>query len=240
MSIVRVVRDGGWHRGGVAAAWELLRSNAVPELSPDFLATVAHDAVVTVSYATSGMTLALAIGVPGAIMVSGVLPRRRWVRLVTGMVARVLFGATRAIHELVWALLFLIVLGPVPVAGVLAIGLPYGATLARVLGERLQDVPAEPLAALHGTGARPTQLLVYGRVPLAGADAVAYLWYRFECAVRAAAVLSFIGLGGIGYRIDVALADLRFGQVWTLLGALLVLILAVDALSIRMRRRLVA
>jgi phosphonate transport system permease protein len=146
-------------------------------------------------------------------------------------VVRGLFATVRAIHELVWALLLLIILGPNPIAGVIAIGLPYGATVARVLGERLTDVPAAPLAALTSAGSSPWQTLFYGRLPLAGADLAGYLFYRFECAVRAAAVLSFIGLGGIGFQIQIALADLRFERVWPLLAALLVLVVAVDRLS---------
>jgi len=58
--------------------------------------------------------------------------------------------------------------------------------------------------------------------------------------VRAAAVLSFIGLGGLGLRIEVALADLRFEQVWTLLAALVLLVVAVDRVSGRVRSRYVA
>jgi phosphonate transport system permease protein len=136
----------------------------------------------------------------------------------------------------VWALLLLTVLGLTPLAGVLAIGIPYGATLARVLGEHLQNVPREPVEALAMTGATPWQQLAYARIPLASADIFAYLAYRFECAVRAAAVLSFIGLGGIGYRLTLSLHDLRFDRVWTLIAALVAIIAAIDVVSGRIRR----
>lgn len=238
LSVV-VVQSGGWHPGGFAFGFRLLRSVASPDLSPAFLLLAAEAALVTVSYAVSGMSLAIALGLPGALLVSGVMARHGLLRNTVVVASRAVFGAIRAVHELVWALVFLILLGPVPLAGVLAIGLPYGATIARVLGERLQDVPDPPLEALRTAGARRWQLLFYGRIPLASADGVAYLWYRFECALRSAAVLSFIGLGGIGYRIQIALADLRFGQVWTLLAVLVLLILALDRMSGRIRHRLV-
>jgi ABC-type phosphate/phosphonate transport system permease subunit len=237
-SLVGLATDGPvWHPGGLRAAGALARSVLAPDLSPAFLLTAAQAALVTVSYAVAGMTVALLVGLPAALALSGVtvarpLPRR----LLTGA-TRLVMGAFRAVHELVWALLFLVILGPVPAAGVLAIGLPYGATIARVIGERLQDVPAAPLEALRSAGATPLQVLCYGRLPLVAADATAYLWYRFECALRAAAVLSFIGLGGLGYRIQIALADLRFGQVWTLVAVLVLVIVAVDRVSGRARRR---
>lgn len=228
---------GLMHAGGLRAARQMAASLLTPDLSPAFLAIVADAAVVTLAYAVAGISVALLIGLPGAVLVSGTLTRGRSLRLATAGAGRAAFGAARAIHELVWALLMLSILGLTPMAGVLAIGIPYGATIARVLGERLQDVPTAPLAALRSTGASAWQELIYGRLPMAGADMLAYLFYRWECSIRAAAVLSFIGLGGIGFRIEIALADLRFEQVWTLLGALVLIIVAVDWLSGQARAR---
>lgn len=234
---VSLVGDGPFvHQQGVAMARRIGASLLTPDLSLEFLSIVARASLLTVSYAIAGMTVALVVGLPGAVLVSGALVRRRPVRTATSGAWRGVFGLLRSMHELVWALLLLTILGPSPIAGVLAIGVPYGATLARVLGEHLQQVPDEPLAALRSAGASPWQVLVHGRVPLAAPDLLAYIAYRFECAVRAAAVLSFIGLGGIGYRLTLALADLRFDRVWPLLAALVALIAAIDALSARVRR----
>lgn len=228
------------HQGGADAAVRIARSLLAPDLSPEFLGIVAGAALLTVSYAVAGMTVALVIGIPGAVLLSGVLVRRRTVRAASSVLARGVFGSLRAMHELVWALLFLTILGLTPVAGILAIGVPYGATLARVLGEHLQSVADEPIEALTTSGASRWQALSYGRIPMAASDMVAYLAYRFECAIRAAAVLSFIGLGGIGYRLSLALHDLRFDRVWPLIGALVLLIAVVDVGSARTRRALQA
>jgi ABC-type phosphate/phosphonate transport system permease subunit len=239
-SVVAVSGERLLGDGGGAAARSIASSLLSPDLSPAFLITVAEATAVTAAYAVAGMSVALVIGIPGALLISGVLVRTRWVRAVSVVGGRNLFATLRAIHELVWALILLTVLGPGPLSGILAIGIPYGATIARVLGDRLTDVPMAPLSALTATGASPGQVLVYGRLPLSGANLAGYLFYRLECAVRAAAVLSFIGLGGIGLRIEVALADLDFGQVWTLLAALLVLVLVVDRVSTAIRGRYVA
>jgi ABC-type phosphate/phosphonate transport system permease subunit len=233
------LQAGVLRSGGLWAAGELMRSLLRPELSVELLVvTLPQAALLTLAYAVAGMSVALALGLPGALVVSGALTRRGAVRATTGGLGRALFGVLRAPHELVWALLLLQILGPHPLAGILAIGVPYGAIIARVLGERLQDVPAAPLAALRSAGATPAQLVAYGRVPLALGDMVGYVLYRFECAVRAAAVLSFIGLGGIGQQVQIALADLRFARVWTLLAGLLVIIVALDWASSRVRERL--
>lgn len=226
--------------GGAAAVRDMLASLLAPDLSPAFLLTVAEATALTAAYAVAGLSVALVIGIPGALLVSGTLARSRAGRVASVAGGRGVFATLRAIHELVWALLLLSILGLTPLSGILAIGIPYGATIARVLGDRLADVPEPPLAALAAAGAGRWQVLAYGRLPLAGGNLAGYLFYRLECAVRAAAVLSFIGLGGIGLRIEVALADLNFGQVWTLLAALLVLVVVVDRVSGVVRARLVA
>ena len=239
-SVIAVAGEQVTASGGGGAARALLASVLRPDLSPAFLLTVAEATALTAAYAVAAMSVAVLLGVPGALLVSGVLAERPAVRAVTVVGSRGLFATLRAAHELVWALLLLTVLGLNPLTGVLAIAIPYAASIARVLGDRLLDVPQPPLDALRAAGASPVQLLLHGRLPLAAPHLVAYLAYRVECAVRTAAVLSFIGLGGIGFRIEIALADLRFSQVWTLLGALVLLVVSVDRASATVRARYVA
>lgn len=223
--------------GGTGALVDVVASITHPELSPDFLADVAVEAWRTVAYAVTGMTVGAAIGLPGAVLASGVLVRRRALRLPSSIGTRAGLGVVRAIHELVWALLFVQVFGLSPLAGVFAIGIPYGGIVGRVVAERLQDVPEAPLQALRTSGASEWQVMCYGRLPIAGADIASYLFYRFECAVRAAAILSFVGLGGLGLPIETAIDDLAFERIWAPLAALTLIIVAVDLVSARVRRR---
>ena len=67
---------------------------------------------------------------------------------------------------------------------------------------------------------------------------LSYGFYRFECCLRSAAVLSFIGLQGIGYQIEVSMQDLYFGQVWVLIYFLIFLIVSVDWWGSKLRRSL--
>ena len=69
-------------------------------------------------------------------------------------------------------------------------------------------------------------------------DAVGYTFYRFECAIRSAAIMSFVGIRGLGFEIQLSLNDLLFSQVWTLILFLLVLVLVVDRWSSRVRQSL--
>lgn len=223
--------------GGLRVAGDMLTSILHADLSPAFLATVAEATLLTVAYAVAGISVALLLGVPGAVVVSGTLAQRTVTRLPLVGGSRGFFATLRAPHELVWGVLFVQVFGFHPLAGILAIGLPYGAIIARVLGERLQDVPEGPLAALRSAGASPAQVLCYARVPMALPDMIGYVMYRFECAVRVSAVLSVIGLGGIGHQLELVLYDLRYEAMWPLLAALVLVIVATDSLSGRLRER---
>ena len=227
------------HGGGLTSLGEFSLALFRPDLSPGFLATVGQAIGRTLAYAVAGMTVALAIGLPGGLLASGFLVRGSAKRAVSATAGRGLLAILRAVHELVWAMLFVAAVGLSPIAGVLAIGIPYGGIVGRFLSERLQDVPQAPLASLKSTGASEWGVLLYGRIPMAGPEVVSYLFYRLECAVRAAAILSFVGLGGIGFRISIALDDLRFDQVWTLIFALIALVVSIDLWSAFVRRRLV-
>ena len=138
----------------------------------------------------------------------------------------------------IWAWLLAIALGFTPTAGVMALAIPYSAILARVFADFLNDVPDSPLNALRSSGASPIQVLIYGRIPLAAKDILSYAFYRFECCLRSAAVLSFIGLQGIGYQIMVSLDDVNFGQVWTLLIFLVAMVVLIDHWGSQIRRNL--
>jgi phosphonate transport system permease protein len=226
------------HAGGKSALREIASSLFTPELSGQYVRTVMSDALTTVAFAITGMTVAVVVGVPLGVLASGVLQRRWLPRLGVMAAARAILASLRAVHEIIWAILFVAAFGLTPAAGVMAIGVPYAGILGRVLAERLQDVPQEPLDALRLAGASETEVLFYGRLPFSGADIVSYTFYRLECAVRSAAVLSFVGLGGLGFRITTSLDDLAFDRMWTAVWALVVVIVVIDLWSALVRRRL--
>ena len=229
------------HTGGGRSALKFFLALFPPELSPDFLAIALKASWQTVVYAVAGMTLAVIIGLPLGIVASGtVLARSSLMRtpLIAG--TRLFLGALRSVHELVWAVLLVAAIGLSPMAGIIALAIPYGGILGRIYAELLQDVPPEPIRALRASGASPLRTLLYGYIPMALPDMLSYTFYRFECAIRAAAILSFVGIQGLGYQIQLSLHDLLFSQVWTLLLFLVALIVAVDLWSSRVRRSLVA
>jgi phosphonate transport system permease protein len=210
---------------------------ARPDLSPEVLGMVTGAAGATLVYAAAGMSLALALGVPLGVLASGVLLRGR-TRRAAVRVGRGVLAALRSVHELVWAWLFVAALGLSPYAAVLALAIPYAGILGRIYADLLDDVPAAPLEALRASGADETRVLLYGRVPMAAPDMLAYTFYRFECAIRSSAVMGFVGVGGIGLQIQIALSDLRYGVVGSLLLALVALVAIVEGWSAVARREM--
>ncbi len=224
--------------GGVAMVGQVLGGMLKPDLAPEVLGKAAAAAWQTIAYAVTGMTVALAMALPLGALASGTLVRNPVLRRVTMVLARGSLGLLRAIHELVWAWLFVAALGLSPVAAIAALAIPYAGILGRIYADLLNDVPPQPVTALQTTGAGLAITFLYARIPLALPDMISYTFYRFECGLRSAAILSFVGLGGLGFQIQIALDDLLFGRVATYLLVLVALILAVDTWSSQVRRRL--
>lgn len=227
------------HSGGGDALVEILLGFLTPELSLEVLGEAVRSAWITLSYAVAGMSLALAIGIPAGILASGTLVRGPWLRRVTMVGTRAFLGFTRAIHELVWAWLLVAAIGLSPLVAVLALALPYGGILGRIYADLLNDVPDGPLTSLRTAGAGEGGVLAYGRMVMALPDMVAYGMYRLECAIRSSAIMSFVGLGGLGFQIELALSDLLYSRVATYLYVLMLLVIAVDTWSGAIRKRMV-
>lgn len=232
--------DGVFHTGGGATLLVMLRSLLTPELSLSFLPVAIVAAWKTLTFAVAGLTLAVTVGFPLGVIASGSLARSNLARLTSIGSIRFVLALLRSIHELVWAWLFVVAFGISPIAGVLALAIPYSGILGRIYSEILADVPEEPLTALRSVGASEFGVLIYGRLPMALPDMVGYTFYRLECGVRSAAILSFVGIAGLGYQIQLSLDDLLFGEVWTLLLVLIAMILIIDIWSTKVRQRLVA
>jgi len=145
----------------------------------------------------------------------------------------------RTIPEIVWALIFVFMVGLGPFPGVLALGVHTGGVLGKLFGEALEDVDPAPLEALQTTGASRFRILLYGVLPQALPQFVSYVLYRWEVNIRAAAMMGFVGAGGLGQRIYVTISLFQEHQLLTLLLAIYLIVTLVDALSAYLRARLV-
>lgn len=227
------------HSGGPSAVLDFLSGLFPPELSPEFLRLALVASWQTLTYAVAGMTLAVLLGFPLGVVASGAVARSSRSGVPVAMGVRLFLAAIRSIHELVWAVLFVTTFGLSSLTVILALAIPYGGILGRIYSELFTSVPEEPLRALRASGASPFRVFLYGRLPMALPDMLSYTFYRFECAVRSAAIMSFVGIRGLGYEIQISLHDLLFNQVWTLMLFMVAMVVLVDMWSTRVRRSLV-
>jgi len=223
---------------------------------PDASAATVRDAGVgaleTFAISLIGSLLAVVIGLPlslvatrtllyhGILYESGPLgPVSRALRIAVYALGKALLNVLRTIPEIVWALIFVFMVGLGPFPGVLALGVHTGGVLGKLFGEVLEDVDPGPLEALQGTGASRFRILVYGVLPQALPQFVSYALYRWEVNIRAAAVMGFVGAGGLGQRIYVAINLFHDHQLLTLILAIYLIVTLVDALSAYLRAQLV-
>lgn len=231
----------------LANVGRFIRGAMPPQLSPEFLRLMARPVVETVQISVAGTVMAVVIGLPLGLLATSSLVWRgvmhehasRWRRLLLGFVpyavARALLSVFRSIPEYVWALMFVRAVGLGAVPGVLALGVAYGGMLGKVYSEILEGANPRPLEALHAGGASRAGIVLYGLVPQALPGLISYTLYRWECAIRASAILGFVGAGGLGQQIELSMRMFQFDEVLTLLGMLFVLVAAVDVLSARVR-----
>ena len=244
--------DAAWAEGsafnpsGGTILGEFASAAAHPDLSRQFLGAVLPSLGTTLAYAVLGTSLALITGVIGGAVLSNTLWQRdplddRPARGGRPALLAWRAGATgaRGVHEAVWALVLLSVLGRDPWVAVLAIGIPFGAITAKVVSELIDEAEAASSAVrrLRTTGGRPVPALVYGLGPSLLPDLVSYGSYRFECALRSSVVLGAIGAGGIGFELLQSFQSLRYEEIWTLVYVLCGLAVLVDQGSARLRLR---
>ena len=208
----------------------------------DFLRLMLVETWRTVAMATAGVTLGLVLAVPLTLVSTRVLsisalagPMARgpfWLR----QFVRGLLIVLRSIPELVWALVFVRVVGLGPTAGVLAIALTYGGMLGKVYGEILESGETQATAHLLRSGAGRLQAFFYGLLPASAAELTSYTVYRWECAIRSSVVLGFVGAGGLGQQMDNSMKMFNGAEVATMLLIFMALVALADRLSAWLRK----
>jgi len=229
----------------LAAAGGFLSDFLRPAHSLEFLAMVLRETWITVAIATAGLALALLGAIPATLLVSERLSisrlgtgRVRWPAAALRQGVRWVLVLLRSVPELVWALLFVRVVGLGPTAGVLAIALTYCGMLAKVYAEILESSDFHATDSLLANGAGRLPALLYGALPDAAAELVSYTIYRWECAIRGSAIMGFVGAGGLGQRMDESTRMMAGGEVATMLLMFVLLVAAADLVSTLLRRRL--
>jgi phosphonate transport system permease protein len=227
-----ISHGGGWELVGQFAAAALR-----PSLDPLVLGSVLGGLGVTAGIALLGWAGSLVLG-----LVLGIASSRVVWRSCCGSAApagwiRRLLALPRSIHELLWGLLLLQLVGLQPAVAVVAIAVPFGALVARVVSDLLDALPTANLEALRCGGAPAPAALLTALGPPLLPQVISYSGYRLECALRSATLLGVFGLGGLGTELRLTLQSLAFPELWSGLWLLLAVMLLLEALLGWLRRR---
>jgi len=203
-----------------------------PDVSREFLPRVGRGALQTLAVSALGTLIA---ALAGAVLA---LPAAGRAGPLSRQAARFLLNFLRSVPELVWAALMVLAAGIGPFAGALALALHTTGVLGRLFAESLENAPPEPELALTLSGAGAVVAFSYASLPLVLPQWVAYTLYRWEMNIRMAAVLGFVGGGGLGQLLYFHLSIFQQQQAMTVLIAMFGLVAVVDFASGRLRRGL--
>ncbi|MCG2577424.1 phosphonate ABC transporter, permease protein PhnE [Dechloromonas sp. XY25] len=196
-----------------------------PDLSAEWLTRVGKGVWETLAISVVGTLLAAGTG----LLLSLPKPRAPF---------SFLLNTLRSVPELVWATITALAVGLGPFAGALALALHTSGVLGRLYAEALSNAPQQPGQALRLSGAGNGLAFLYGTLPGAAPQLIAYTLYRWEMNIRMAAILGFVGAGGLGQLLYFELSLFHYAQASTVIIAMLALSIAVDQSSAWLRQRM--
>ena len=193
-----------------------------------------HDALIeTLHIATLGTILAIILAFPlGLLAAKNVtpVPFLNWA-------SKLLLVASRSVNSLVWALLFVAILGPGALAGTLAIAFRSIGFVGKLIGEALEEAQPGSIEALTATGAPAASIFTKGYWPQLEPSFWSIALFRWDINVRESAVLGLVGAGGIGMALDTALNLFQWERVAVVLVAIFVVVVLAEIVVTQIRRR---
>ena len=217
----------GLHIGGISILARFFRAAISPSTDPIVIQNSLKGMQVTIATASISWGLSLLIGICLGILSSNTFWETFNTNKSIGISIRRFLAIPRAVHELVWGLLLLQIMGLTPLVAIIAITIPYSALIARVISNQIDILNKTSLIAVKQTGAGPLSAFITSIIPRLIPTLSTYGLYRIECALRGATLLGIFGLGGIGTELQLTLQSLQFQELWTslwILGAVMLIL----------------
>jgi phosphonate transport system permease protein len=214
--------------------FDILRRMVPPDLSPDALQRAVPKMLESIYIAWIGTMIGAVVSFPLAFFAAkNITPT--WVNTAI----RQLLNAIRAVPELLVAMVLIPVTGLGAWTGTLALGIHSIGTLGKLSSEVIEGIDEGPVEAIAGAGGSQIQRMRFGVVPQVMPNIIAYWLYRFEINIRASAVLGLVGAGGIGAELQSQLRFRDFPRAGTVLFITIGVVLVVDTISAKLRRRII-
>jgi len=229
---VTVIADTDWERiGSLANVLDSLQRFA--GIDWDLFPTLLRPAIETFMIACLGTLLGVIICIPavwfGALNITPFKP-------ITYPLARLMMTLSRSIHEIVWALFFVAVVGLGAMAGIFAIAVRSVGFIAKMTAESIEDIDPGPVDAIRAVGGNGFQVMLYAILPQVLPQMLSVIIFEWEINIRRSAILGLVGAGGLGLVFFRQLNTFNFPGVTTVIIAIFGIILIGEAASYFVRR----
>jgi phosphonate transport system permease protein len=217
---------------GIHGMADMIRRAMPPDFSQ--LPATAWPMLETIDIALFGTLAGIVLALPLSILAAANVTPSRWLYHMS----RAVIGFTRAVPDLVWALLFVTAVGLGPFPGGLALAVHSVGMLGRLFAEVIENMDTAPIEALTLTGATRLQVFSHGVLPGVLPALTGVGLYRLDENIRSSLVLGFVGAGGIGFQLLTAMNLFQYQQVSLLLIIIFLVVLIAERLSAVWRERL--
>ena len=189
--------------------------------------------IETIHIAILGTALAILMSVPVSLLgAENTTPNR-----YTFLLGKFIISASRSVNVIIWALVFVIVFGSGALAGTLAIAVRSIGFCSKLIAESIEEIDPGQVEAITATGANSIEAAIYGIVPQIKPAFIGVATYRWDINVRASTIIGFVGAGGIGVELNTSINFFAWGQVLTILIAILGIVIISEVVSAYLRRK---
>lgn len=148
---------------------------------------------------------------------------------------RALLATIRTFPSILWALLFVIMVGTGTFAGVLAIIMYTIGFIAKLQYEAIEAVDSDPMDAVGSIGVSKVQLISYVVIPESASHLLSQMLYMFDYNIRQTSILGLVGAGGIGFYIINYIKFFEYGKAAIFMLVVLITVLVIDWVSVKIR-----
>ena len=245
MVLASLVDDWGRLEGGLANLstffqesmwppnWSVLEAQSYPvcENDVEFFCSVGYLGMIETLKIAFVATI---LGFIGALCLSS-FAAKNLMPMYIAFPFRILLSATRSLPSLIWAIIFVIVIGFGPLAGVLAMTFYTVGYLGKLQYETFEGMPSDSLEVSKAMGLSHPATFISVVIPETGNHLLSQLMFMFEYNVRHGTVIGIVGAGGIGYYINTYLKFLQYDKVLALLILIFLVVVVIDLLSLMVR-----
>ncbi len=200
------------------------------QVEPKLFETAFWSMFETLQMAFIGTMIGIAIALPLSMLAARNL-NSKW---VYGPI-RALLAAIRTFPSILWAILFVIMVGLGPFAGILAIIMYTVGFVAKLQYEAIETVDTDPMDAVSSIGVSKSQLIRFVVLPESAPHLLSQILYMFDYNVRQTSILGLVGAGGIGFYIINYIKFFEYGKAAVFLLVVLATVLIIDWVSVKIR-----